>query len=89
MNVYDIDIWRSVHHGDKFSHNATRYQLVHALNEERAKRKVILAEEKTWENGSLVIRASSEVIYSIRKAGTVTKHLFYVYSDGRTSRPVR
>jgi len=89
MNVYDVDIWRGVYHNEKFSHNATRYQLVHALNEERARKRITLEREKTWKNGSLEIRASDEVISSIRKAGTVTKQLYYEYSDGRTPRPVK
>ena len=89
MNVYEVDIWRSVYHNDKFSHTATRFQLIHALNEERAKRKITLAEEKVYTSGSLLIRATSEVIYHIQKAGSVTKQLFYVYSNGRTPRPVK
>ena len=88
MNVYDIDIWRSVYHNDEFSHTAIRYQLVHALNEERARRKVILAEGKTLGPLGWGLRVSDEVIYSIRKAGTVTKQMYYVYSDGRTPRPI-
>jgi len=89
MNVYDVDIWRGVYHNEKFSHTAIRYQLVHALNEERARKRITLEREKTWKNGSLEIRASDEVISSIRKAGTVTKQLYYEYSDGRTPRPVK
>ena len=88
MNVYEADIWRSVYHNDKFSHTATRWQLIHALNEERAKRKITLAEEKMWESGALQIKVLSETIYSLRKSGTVTKQPFYVYSNGRTPRPV-
>ena len=87
MNVYEVDIWRSVTHNGKFSHNATRQQLVHALNEERARGKVLLAKAKDWESG-MKIEASEEVIYSIKKTGTVTKQMFYVYSDGRSPRPI-
>ena len=89
MNVYEIDIWRSVYHGEKFTHNAQRQELIHALNEDRAKKKIELADERVWQSGTLVIRAAQEVIYSIRKTGTVTKQLYYVYSDGRTPRPCK
>jgi len=86
MRVYEIDIWRSVYHGDKFSHTTTRLELVHALNEERAKKKITLDGEKTWGQEA---RASSETIYRIKKTGTVTIKPYYVYSDGRSPRPVR
>lgn len=90
MNVYEIDIWQQVKHNDKFSHTVTRLQLVHALNEERAKKKVILAESKAWnDGGSLTIEASPEFIYRIEKTGTVTKQLYYEYSDGRSPRRVK
>ncbi len=89
MNVYEINIWRSVYHGGKFSHTGTRMELIHALNEERAKSRITLAKEKTWESGTLLIRASSETFYSVRKTGTVTKQLYYEYSDGRSPRRVK
>jgi len=88
MNVYEIDIWQSVYNGDAFSHTVQRTELIHALNEARARNKIKLAKEKIWESGSTQIKASAEFIYSIRKTGTVTKQLYYVYSDGRTPRPV-
>ena len=89
MNVYDIDIWCSVRHSGVFSHTATRYQMVHALNEERAKKKVELSPARTMGKKPHLVEASAEVIYSIRKSGIVTKQMFYVYSDGRTPRPVK
>ncbi len=88
MNVYEFDIWCSVRHSGKFSHTAMRFQTVHALNEERAKRKVTLAQSKTMGTEPHLIEAAAEFIYSVRKTGTVKKQLFYVYSDGRTPRPV-
>jgi len=88
MNVYDIDIWRSVKHSGVFSHNATRLVTVHALNEEMARKKITLAEGKTMGSEPHLVEASSETIYSIRKAGTVTKQMYYVYSNGRAARPV-
>ena len=88
MNVYEIDIWRDVYHDGSFSHTAISYELIHALNEERAKRKITLNKEKTYTaGGNHEIKASDEVIYSIRKTGTVTIQPYYVYSDGRQPRP--
>ncbi len=92
MNTYEADIWRSVYHNDKFSHTNQRVQLIHALSEERAKRKIILAEEKTQCTGGntpITVKGSHEYLYRITKTGTVTKQLFYVYSDGRTPSPVK
>jgi len=89
MNVYEFDIWRSVKHNGEFSHNVPRTQLVHALNEAKARERIILAQGKAWANGLTTIETSSEFIYSTRKTGTVTKQMFYVYSDGRTPRPVK
>ena len=90
MNTYEIDIWRSVYHDGKYSHTATRVELIHALNENRAKAKITLAPEKTYNSGpSHTVMASKEVIYSIRKTGTVTIQPYYVYSDGRSPRPVK
>ena len=88
MNVYGIDIWRSVKHNGKFSHTVTRFELVHALNEERAKKKITLAKGCTWGKEPTVVETSDEFIYAIRKSGVVTKQMYYVYSDGRTPRPV-
>ena len=88
MNVYEIDIWRSVKHNSKFSHTVSRVELIHALNEERAKKKITLAEGKTQEVGTLTLEVSDEIIYTIKKTGTVTKQMYYVYSDGRNPRPV-
>ncbi len=87
MNVYEIEIWRQVKHNDKFSHTITRMELIHARNEERAKAKITLAQEKR-QSGIMEIVVSSEFIYAIRKTGTVTKQLYYEYSDGRTPSPV-
>jgi len=89
MNTYEMDIWSTVKHNGEFSHTATRVQFVHALNEERARKKVKLAGERTINSGAIPITASSETIYAIRKTGTVLKKLMYVYSDGRSPRPVR
>ena len=90
MNTYEADIWRSVYHDEKFSHNATRRQLIHALNEERAKVKITLAAARSYNSGPAhTIRVSSETIYSLKKTGTVTIQRYYVYSDGRPPRPVK
>ena len=89
MNVYEIDIWCCVSHNEKFSHNGKRMELIHALNEERAKKRITLTKEREWEVGGTRIKVKAEAIYSIRKTGTVTKQLYYVYSDGRNPRPVR
>jgi len=87
MNVYEVDIWRSVRHNGNFSHNAIRYALVHALNEERAKKKIKLDKARTW-GDKIQIEASDEFIYGIRKTGTVKIKPYYEYSDGRRPRPV-
>jgi len=89
MNVYEVDIWCSVKHSGEFSHTSLRHQLVHALNEERAKKRVTLALARTMGSEPHLIEASAEFIYCIRKTGTVTKQMYYVYSDGRPSRPVK
>jgi len=89
MNVYEIDIWKQVKRNGEFSHTVTRLELVHALNEERAKKKVILAESRKWDSSNLMIEASSEFIYNIRKTGIVTKKQYYEYSDGRSPRRVK
>lgn len=88
MNVYEFDIWYSVKHSGKFSHTSIRYQMVHALNEERARKKLTLAQSTTMGTEPHLVETSAEFIYSVRKTGTVKKQLFYVYSNGRTPRPV-
>jgi len=89
MNVYEAIIWRSVYHNETFSHTITRTQLIHALNEERAKRKIKLESERICKCGDIDIRVSSETIYRLKKTGTVTIQPYYVYSDGRYPRPVK
>ena len=90
MNVYEITIWRSCKHDGVFSHNASRLELVHALNEERARKKITLSTARKYEaDGQYTIETSGEFIYSVRKTGTVKKQIFYVYSDGRNPRPVK
>lgn len=90
MNVFEFDIWCSVKHNGKFSHTVTRMEVIHALNKERAKKKITLQKGETRTlSGGLEITSSDEFIYSVRRTGNVTKQLFYVYSDGRTSRPVK
>jgi len=89
MNVYEIDIWRAVYHGekgDKFITNNQRQVVVHALNEERAKRKITLAPA---EDKSPRYRTEAEFIYRIKRTGTVTIKPYYEYSDGRSPRPVK
>ena len=89
MNVFEADIWASVYHGDKFSHTTIRYQLIHAMSEEQAKKKIILKPEKATTIGNgLTIKSHNEFIYALRQSGTVCIKPFYVYSDGRSSRPV-
>lgn len=91
MNVYEIDIWRSVYHNGKYSHTATRVELIHALNEERAKKKIALEPEKVYASEhthGLSVKVSAEFIYRIKKTGTVVIKPYYVYSDGRYPRPV-
>lgn len=85
MNVYEADIWCAIYHGDEFSHNVRRQQLIHALNEERAHKKIILAPAQI----TSAYRTGAEFIYRLTKTGTVRKELYYVYSDGRSPRPVR
>lgn len=89
MNVYEIDIRCILKHNSKFVHTPRRVELIHALNEERAKKKITLAKGKIQEVGTLILEVSSETIYAIRKTGTVTKQMCYVYSDGRNPRPIR
>ena len=89
MNVYEVDIWCSVKHSGVFSHTSTRTELIHALSEDRARNKVILSEAKIMGSEPHLVEASSEFIYSIIKTGTVTKQMYYEYSNGRPPRPVR
>ena len=89
MNVYEIDIWHAVYHGDKgdkFITNNKRQVVVHALNEERAKKKITLAPaiDKLPH-----YRTSEEFIYRIKSTGTVTIKPYYEYSDGRSPKPVK
>ena len=86
MNVYEFDIWYQVKHDGKFSHTVTRTQLVHALNLERARRKITLKPAVSRSIGPLEVEASDEFIYAVKRTGTVIKRMFYVYSDGR--RPI-
>ena len=88
MNVYEFYIWCSVTNGGEFSHNAERFQLVHSLNEKRARKKVTLEQPKTMGTEPHLVEVSGEFIYSIKKTGNVKKQMFYVYSDGRAPRPV-
>ena len=89
MNVYELAIWRSVKHDGVFSHNGTRLEVIHALNEERARKKITLAPEKKYGTGGQhTIEVSGEFVYSVRRTGTVRKQVFYVYSDGRSPRPI-
>ncbi len=89
MNVFEAHIWRGVYHSGKFSHNATRVQLIHAMNVEQAKSKIHLAPESVMGKEPYEVKASAETIYEIRKTGTVTIKTYYVYSDGRSPRPVK
>ncbi len=88
MNVYEVEIWCSVWHNCEFSHNVARTDVIHALNEERALKKVTLVEGKVQYVDTLELRTSNEFIYNVKKTGTVTKRLYYEYSDGRIPRPV-
>ena len=88
MNAYGIEIWKSVKHNDKFSHNINRFEIIHARNETEAKNKVTLAQGYIQNLPALQIEVSGESIYACRKIGTVKIEKFYVYSDGRTPRPV-
>ena len=84
MNAYEIVVWRSVKHNNGFSHNDGRVVLVHARNEEEAKKKVVLRVGCVIRLIDLIIDVSAEFIYSTRKIGTVRIERFYVYSDGRS-----
>ncbi len=88
MNAYEIRIWKSVKHNDKFSHYLERKQLIHARNETQAKNKIALEKGNAHNLDNLIITVSEEYIYSTTKIGTVVIRPFYVYSDGRTPRPV-
>ena len=88
MNVFEIDIWCRVQHNGEFSHTVTRIELIHALNEERARQKITLKKGGTRNSNGLTVDWSDEFIYMVRKAGTVTKQLYYEYSDGRHPRRV-
>ena len=89
MNTYEFDIWYQVTHNGKFSHTVIRTHLVHALKEERARKKVTLQKGKTWGEIGIEIVSGDEFIYRVRKTGTVKKQMYYVYSDGRNPRPVK
>ena len=89
MNVYEITLFQGVYHGEKgdiFITNNQRELVIHALNEERAKKKITL---KSGEDKSPHYRTTPEVIYSIKRTGTVTIQPYYVYSDGRSPRPIK
>lgn len=88
MNAYEVDIWCGVKRDGQWSHNVTRRELVHALNESKARQKITLAPAKTVHAACETIEVSAEFVYSIRKTGTVTIQRMYVYSDGRSPRPV-
>lgn len=89
MNVYEAHIWCRVKHNGEFSHNGQRFELIHALNEERARKQIVLADSKTWGEGTQRVDIASEFIYSIEKTGTVKKQMYYVYSNGRSPRPCK
>ena len=89
MNIYEADIWRSVYHNDKFSHTVQRKQLIHAMNKQQAEKKITLEPEKLRGEEPLIIKASPETIYRLEQTGTVTIQPYYVYSDGRSPRPVK
>jgi hypothetical protein len=89
MNTYEFDIWKQVKHNDKFSHTYQRVELVHALNEERAKAKLSLKPAESHEMNGHKTEVGAEFIYSSRRTGTVTIQPYYVYSDGRSPRPVK
>ena len=90
MNVYEIDIWKSVKHNGVFSHNILRKVVIHSVNEEKARSKALLmlASSSTNKLPDLLIEVSPENIYGIQKTGTVIKRMYYEYSDGRAPRPV-
>jgi len=87
MNVYEADIWCQVKRGGVFSHTVVRRQSIHALNEERARKKITLKKGYVRDNPPLEV--TDEFIYRIKETGTVTKQMCYVYSDGRSPRPVK
>jgi len=89
MNVYEISIWRSVYRNGTFSHTVQRMELVHALNKGKAKERITLAKAHVSGANPPYDEVSDEFIYSIRKTGTVTKQLYYEYSDGRPPRRVK
>lgn len=89
MNYYEADIWCSVYHSGQFSHTATRLQLVHAMNEEQAKKKIKLNPERIMGKPPYEVKASAEAIYRLEKGGTVTIQPYYVYSGSRSPRPVK
>jgi hypothetical protein len=89
LNAYRIDIWRSVKHNDKFICNVQRVQIIHARNEVEAKSKIILKGETINNLPDLIIKVSSEFIYSCEKIGTVRIEPFYIYSNGRSSISVK
>ena len=86
MNAYEVDVWRGVQHNGKFSHNDSRVELIHARNEEEARKKITLREGHVdGLTSGLNINVSSESIYSVRKIGTVKIGRFYVYTDSEGS----
>ena len=89
MNVYEIDIWYQVTRNGNFSHTVRRMELVHALNEDRAEKKITLKKGGSHESNGNTTSWGDEFIYSISKTGTVTKQLYYEYSDGRSPRRVK
>jgi hypothetical protein len=89
MNVYEITIFKSVYHGengDKFITNNSRTEVIHALNKERAVKKITL---KPAEINLPHYRTGAEFIYNIKKTGTVVIKPYYEYSDGRIPKPVK
>jgi hypothetical protein len=85
VNAYVLEIWQSVEHNGKFSHNVHREIIVHARNANEAKEKIALRPEHTKELPELKIEVGNEFVYSCKKIGTVEIRPFYVYSSHRYS----
>ncbi len=88
MNVFEFDIWKQVLHNGKFTHTIPRMQLVHAMSKESAREKLSLAKGSTQMVGNTEIKVSNEFVYGVRRTGTVTRQMYYEYSDGRQPIPI-
>lgn len=85
LKGYQFDIWRAIYHNGVFSHNSTRYETVHATNENEAREMLELKPECSFTHPGLRVDGSEEYIYSVRYLGRVTYETRVVYKKEETN----